>query len=1118
MKIKLTLMLFFVTCLLYANDKEKQFDYGPSIKEAVNCEVSVTYAEKIGTTPPVYMLAPVGQMAPEKRAANKSRRKQVPNFYGRGDRMPEQPNALPMGEDKLRQKSIKKSLAFEVIPDVNMDGINSGNGTPPDPSGDIGINYYMQAVNATTIRVHNKDGSPASSPFTGNSLWSSIGFSSAGDPIIIFDEEAERWLITEFPSGNQLLVAISVTGDPLGEYDVYNFATPNFPDYPKYSVWDEAYVVTTNEQGPGTLPNYFINREELLAGANSVTIQRITVPSSVGSGPGFFVGTPVDWNGTTPPPASTNPTMVYLYDDNWSGVSQDAIRVVEFDINWNNSNQTSTDITTVPTGHYDSYPCSMETGGFACVPQPNGSGLDGIPETIMHQAHYRNFGSYEAMLINFITDADGNNTSGIRWIEMRKSGSQDWSVYQEGTYAPDDGFDRYMGATAMDGYGNIGLVFAYSGPDAGEFASLAFTGRKSNDPLGEMTVDEYILVEGTGAQNFDRFGDYAQLSVDPVENSFWFTGEYMGNGGSWRTRIASFTLGRDTTDVGPTALVAPVTSGDLTDNEEITVEVTNFGLEIQFGFPIGYSVNGGATVVESCDVFISPDETATFTFAQKADFSQVGEHTVEIFTALEGDQADNNDVLNVVVTKLPRDDAGVSAINGIPESVCGSSVTVDLVLTNFGSDALTSCDVAVRVNDNPTVVVPWAGLIPPGESTTYTFPVTGLEDGNNTVIAYTENPNGETDEIPTNDQVSRSFNVVTSGVAVFFELFTDSYPDETSWEIENASGSVVLSGGGYSTPASTTNEEWCLSANECFTFTIFDSFGDGMQSFTGIEGDYTITDSEGTVLADLNDPGFGNSESNTFCVNATCNLSADIIITPESTDHDDDAALLITPLNGIGIVSISIDGGTNFTSTGLFTGLASGFYGIVLQDENDCTYEEEIYIPACALELTVTTTTEPTGNLANGALNILINGGSGPYTYMVFDGNEQIVQNSPNFSNLINDDYYIQVLDAGGCTIGIDYTLGEPTSISGINQSNLNIFPNPTDGVFKINLSGVDYDSVFMPFKIFDNSGKFIDELKLVRYDDTYTTQVSLVPYPSGVYYIVINNERVKMMRPVIKN
>jgi hypothetical protein len=98
-----------------------------------------------------------------------------------------------------------------------------------------------------------------------------------------------------------------------------------------------------------------------------------------------------------------------------------------------------------------------------------------------------------------------------------------------------------MGSIAMNGNGDIALGYSLSSSSV--FPSVYYTGRRADAPLGEMNLEEVKIIEGTGSQTgWDRWGDYACLSVDPSDDStFWFTTEYHKTG--WKTRIASFDFG-----------------------------------------------------------------------------------------------------------------------------------------------------------------------------------------------------------------------------------------------------------------------------------------------------------------------------------------------------------------------------------------------------------------------------------------------------------------------------------------------------------------------------------------------------------------------------------------------
>ncbi len=204
------------------------------------------------------------------------------------------------------------------------------------------------------------------------------------------------------------------------------------------------------------------------------------------------------------------------------------------------ANSSFVKIADIPTAEFDSTLCGLSS--FFCMAMPgvaqgSGSSLDPLREVIMHRLAYRNFGDHETLVGNFVTDIDGNNTGGVRWFELRKVGAGAWSLYQEGTYAPTVD-NRWIGAIAMDGAGNIAL--GYNVSSSSVHPSLRYVGRLVSDPLGTLPQGEYSLIAGTGVNGSNRWGDYAALGVDPVDDcTFWFTGEWNATS-QWSTRIGAF--------------------------------------------------------------------------------------------------------------------------------------------------------------------------------------------------------------------------------------------------------------------------------------------------------------------------------------------------------------------------------------------------------------------------------------------------------------------------------------------------------------------------------------------------------------------------------------------------
>ena len=433
-------------------------------------------------------------------------------------------------------------------PVLNFDGHDFNGAQPPDMVGDVGIDYYIQALNhpdGTEFSIYHKsDGSLALGPVILDTLAppGSPGANGAGDPIVLYDHLADRWLLAEFTSplsGTSLNVYISQTDDPTDNlWHFYSVSTPDFPDYPKIGVWPDGYYVSTNEDAPAV---YVLDREHMLLGLPARPAQRFVAPPLAGFP--FQALTPSDLDGPPPPPGSPNYFMRHRDDEahnpGQNDPSQDFLEVWEFRADFNvPANSSFTQAANIAISEFDSDLCGLES--FNCFPQPNSLiTLDPLREVIMHRLQYRRFVGYETLVGSFVTDVDSTDHGGVRWFELRRAGGGTWSLLQEGTIAPDANH-RWISSIAMDGNGSIAVGYNVSGTNLSP--GIRYTGRLATDPLGTMPQGEHVLVAGQGNNGINRWGDYSAMSVDPVDDrTFWFTGEYADNG-VWSTRIGSMKL------------------------------------------------------------------------------------------------------------------------------------------------------------------------------------------------------------------------------------------------------------------------------------------------------------------------------------------------------------------------------------------------------------------------------------------------------------------------------------------------------------------------------------------------------------------------------------------------
>ncbi len=471
------------------------------------------------------------------------------------------PSGLPTSPDTAIQRLLGPFTMPTPLLSFNGPPNGCGGCAPPDPNGEVGPNHYVVMTNLT-FQVFNKTGTSVYGPVANNTLWSGFGGAcqteNAGDPVVLYDQLADRWLLSQFTAAGPTYyncVALSTSPDPTGSYYRWAFTTgSNFPDYPKYGMWPDAYYISTREfAGGGPFAGvgaYATNRVQMLAGNPSPQVISFLASPS----PAYNVGDgllPADMDGTTPPPVNSPNYFVGSMDNNAGyGAPQDALTLWKFHADFvTPANSSFTLANTLPTAPFNSIFAACG-GTRNCIPQPGTTNKIDIlssRQRPLFRLAYRNMGGFESLLTNLSVSAGtgpSGEVAGIRWYELRSPNSSP-VIFQQGTYAPGltDGINRWMGSMAMDRSGDIAL--GYSASSSTLFPSVRYTGRLPGDTSGTLPQGEASIIDGTGSQTggSNRWGDYSDMTVDPTDDcTFWYVSEYVPTTSSsgWQARIGSF--------------------------------------------------------------------------------------------------------------------------------------------------------------------------------------------------------------------------------------------------------------------------------------------------------------------------------------------------------------------------------------------------------------------------------------------------------------------------------------------------------------------------------------------------------------------------------------------------
>jgi len=604
--------------------------------------------------------------------------------------------AEPKGVDPIWQKFMGGTPAPKA-PIVTFDGQSSPY-YPPDCNGAAGPNHYMQTINVV-YAIYSKTGSLVAGPANLNTLFTGLPGATYndGDPIVLYDEQADRWLVVEFSVGgtnDYMLFAVSQTNDPTGSWHRYSFDVDDMPDYEKVGIWQDGYYMGTNNGSSGKKDIYVFERSKMLLGqtAQMVGFDNPWRPTTID---GFMCVPPVDNDGAFAPAGSPG-LFVTINDDAIAGGS-DQLWIYELAVNW--ATPTSSTFTRAQQLSVPAFDSNFGAN-WDNIKQPGTTReLDAIPQVVMNAPQYRNFGSYQTLVCCHTVDVDNTDHAGIRWYELRKT-SGTWSLRQSGTYAP-DAHSRWLGSIRLNGQNEMGLGYSISSSSV--YPGIRYTGQSATayaNGTGVLDLAEQTVITGSYSQTtYNRWGDYAGISIDPADDkTFWFTTQYVGASSARKTRIFNFQVSAapaqpDLVTQSPAASPATLLAGATTT---ASVTVKNQGGASAGASNLKYYLSAD-NAYGAGDVLLATDAVASLATGATAAVSEVvtiassttpGTYYILFVADADGQVTESNETNNVGNVQIT-----VTSSTGSPDLVVQSPAATPLTV-NAGGTTTASCTVA----------------------------------------------------------------------------------------------------------------------------------------------------------------------------------------------------------------------------------------------------------------------------------------------------------------------------------------------------------------------------------------------------------------------------------------
>lgn len=212
-----------------------------------------------------------------------------------------------------------------------------------------------------------------------------------------------------------------------------------------------------------------------------------------------------------------------------------------------------------------------------------------------------------------------------------------------------------------------------------------------------------------------------------------------------------------------------------------------------------------------------------------------------------------------MVSVIPSDydnDLGLFDIAQI-QTQCENDVVAKASLMNVGTTDVNSVDINYSINGGTAQTFTWTGTLAVNGFTVVDIPIQGfeLEDVNTIELSLANDDNNS------NNVKTTTFNkAVETSNSLILNLRTDGYGSECRWNVKNSNGEIVAQGNGYGNNQNLTIPI-TLEGEDCFTFNLIDSYGDGGAPIT-------LRDHNNVIIYQTNG-GYGSGETANFSTDGT---------------------------------------------------------------------------------------------------------------------------------------------------------------------------------------------------------------------------------------------------------